>query len=53
MFIESRFRHRLRVRIAFWLEWSAFRLRVNVEIDELVLGLQSRTFSVRVMLRIC
>ena len=34
LFIESRFSVRLSIRIAFWLEQSAFRLRVSVEIDD-------------------
>ena len=51
-FIGSRFRVRLGVRIAFWLESRAFRLRVSVEMDELVLGLETITFRVIVIMRI-
>ena len=50
--IGSRFRVGLSVRIAFWLESSAFRLRVSVEMDELVLALETSTFRVRVTVRI-
>ena len=53
LFVELRFIVRLSVRIGFCLEQSAFRLRASVEIDELVLGLETRTFRVRVMVRIC
>ena len=51
-FIGLRFRVRLSVRIAFWLESSAFRLRVSVEMDELVLGLETITFMVGVTVTI-
>ena len=47
--IESRFKVRLSVRIAFSLEKRALRLRVCVKIDDLVLGLERSTFRVRVM----
>ena len=49
-FVQSRFSVRLTVRIAFWLECSAFRLRVSVKIDDLVFGLETSTLRVRVML---
>ena len=39
--------------MAFGLECSAFRLMDSVEIDDLVLGLESSTFRVRVLVRIC
>ena len=38
--------------IASGLESSAFGLRDSVEIDDLVLGLESSTFRVRVLVRI-
>ena len=52
VFLESRFSARLSVRIAFSLEKSAFRLRVCVKIDDLVFGLETSTFWVRVIGRI-
>ena len=38
--------------MALGLEPSAFRLRDSVEIDDLVFGLESSTFRVRVLVRI-
>ena len=38
--------------MAYVLGSSAFRLRDGVEIDDLVLGLESSTFRVRVLVRI-
>ena len=38
--------------MAFGLKSSAFRLRDSGEIDDLVLGLESSTFRVRVLVRI-
>ena len=39
MLVESKFTVRSRVRIAFWVKSSAYKVRVSVEIDYLVLGL--------------
>ena len=39
MLVESRFRVRLGSGLPFGLESSAFRVRLSVEIDDLVLGL--------------
>ena len=39
--VESKFRVKSRVRIAFWVTTDAFRVRVSVEIDDLVLDLES------------
>ena len=50
--VESRFRVRLRVRIAFWVRIECIPGKVSAEIDDLVLGLESSTFRVRVMVRI-
>ena len=37
--VESKFRVRLRVRMPLGLESSAFKVRLSVDIDDLVLGL--------------
>ena len=37
--VESKFRVRRRVRIAFWVRVECIRVRVSVENDDLVLGL--------------
>ena len=52
VWVESRFRVGLRVRIAFWVRIECIWVRFSVEIDDLVLGLDLRTFRVRVMVRI-
>ena len=50
--VESRFWVRLWVRRAFWFIIQSIGLRVNVEIDDLVIALESGTFRDRVMIRI-
>ena len=50
--VESRFWVRLRVRRAFLVIIQSIRLKVSVEINDLVLALESSTFRDRVMIRI-
>ena len=52
MWIESTFRVGLRIRIAFWVRIECIWVRFSVEIDDLVLGLELRTFRVRDLVRI-
>ena len=52
MLVESRFWVRLRVRRTFLVRIQSIRLRVSVEIDDLVLALESSTFRDIVMVRI-
>ena len=52
MWVESKFRVGLRVRIDFWVRIECIWVRVSVEIDDQVLGLELRTFRVRVLVRI-
>ena len=52
MWVEWTFRVGLRVRFAFWVRIECIWVRVSVEIDDLVLGLETRTFRVRDLVRI-